>query len=117
MPQSPTVFVVQDSGRLNLTQASSFGTLRILLPARMQLQIDCTEAIAHMKDKLQDFDDCDCILATGDPAAISIAIAAAAMVNNGLVNMLKWDRQTNSYYKLPIDLSEILYEPFIGSDQ
>ena len=83
----------------------------------MQLQIDCTEAIALLKDKLQDFDDCDCILATGDPAAISIAIAAAAMANNGLVTMLKWDRQANAYYKLPIDLSEILYEPLIGPDR
>jgi hypothetical protein len=39
----------------------------------------------------------------GDPVAIGIASIAAALVNNGKVNMLKWDRENQCYYNVKID--------------
>lgn len=106
----PIVWIVQDNGKHNYVKAAAFGQLRTLMPARMQLQLNCDEAVSHIKDQLLNFDDCDSILATGDPAAIAIAVAAAAVANNGLVNMLKYDRQADTYYKLPMDISDILFE-------
>lgn len=100
-----TVWVVQDNGRNNLLPAARFGELKTLLPARLQIQLDATEAIDAIEDKLCKMLPDDCILAAGDPAAIGIAVTVAATYNNGLVNILKFDRQTNDYYKVQLDMS------------
>jgi hypothetical protein len=53
---------------------------------------------------LRDFCDEDFLLAMGDPVAIAIASMVAGEVNNGKVNMLKWDRENQCYYNVPIDI-------------
>ena len=40
----------------------------------------------------------------GDPVAIGIASMVASDINNGKVNMLKWDRENQCYYNVYIDL-------------
>lgn len=103
--KSPTVYVVQDNGRYNLMAAKKYGELQTLLPAMMQIQLDASSAITTISDKLVAFNDADSILAVGDPAAIGIALAIATFYNSGLVHILKFDRQTNDYYRLQINLS------------
>jgi len=110
MNKKGTVWVVQDNGRHNYIKASSFGQIKTLLPSRFQVQLDCSEVIDQMMNCLKDFTEDDFILATGDPAAIAIAVAAAAMVNNRYVNLLKYDRHSEIYYNLKMDLGKILFE-------
>ena len=40
----------------------------------------------------------------GDPAAIAIASIIAGDVNNGVVNILKWDRENRAYYNVCCDV-------------
>lgn len=112
----PNVFIVQDNGRYNLTSAQSFGELKTLLPTRMQLQLDAGEAVTTLSDKLVEFNDEDSLLCIGDPAAIGIAIAIATFYNSGRVNILKFDRQANSYYRLEVDLTQFFEAPSIEVD-
>ena len=102
------VWVVQDNGRNNFTQAKAFGEIVTLLPSRLQLQINSDEVVDTIYDKLLDFNDMDSLLAAGDPACIGIAVTVAAACNYGIVHMLKFDRQTNDYYRVRIDLSQVL---------
>lgn len=104
---NPIVFVVQDNGRNNLTLASRYGELITLLPSRLQLQNDAEEVVEAIREKLITFSFDDSILAAGDPACIGIATAIAAWQNNGIVHMLKFDRQTNDYYRVKIDMSNL----------
>jgi hypothetical protein len=60
--------------------------------------------IRLLSNKLREFSDDDFLLAMGDPVAIGIASMVAADVNNGKVNMLKWDRENQCYYNVKIDL-------------
>jgi hypothetical protein len=112
----PTVYVVQDTGRYNIVTAAKFGALKALLPARAQLQLDATEAVEHLRQKLIEYNDEDCLLCIGDPAAIGIAMAIATFYNGGKVNVLKFDRQANDYYKLPVDLTQFFNYPITEID-
>lgn len=102
----PKVYVVQDNGRYNLTAAEEYGELVPLLPARLQLQKDSSEAVEVIQNKLIGYNNDDSILAIGDPAAIGIAMGIASFYNGGLIWLLKFDRQTNYYYRLAIDFSQ-----------
>ena len=53
---------------------------------------------------LKDYNDDDFILAMGDPVAIGISCIIASEVNNGKVNILKWDRENSCYYNVNIDM-------------
>lgn len=112
----PTVYVVQDNGRYNILTAAKYGELKTLLPARSQLQLDSTEAVDQLREKLIEYNDDDCILCMGDPAAIGIAMAIATFYNAGKIKVLKFDRQANDYYKLSIDLTQFFAPPIIELD-
>lgn len=103
----PSVWVVQDNGRFNLAMAAEFGEIKTLLPSRVQLQVDTESSVDLIKNKLKDYGDADCILAAGDPAAIGIACAVAAAMNDGYVAILKYDRQSNKYYRVQLDLGSM----------
>ena len=105
---SAKVWVVQDNGRNNLTMAKNFGEILTLLPTRLQLQDNSDEVVETCRGKLSTFTDNDSILAAGDPACIGIAVAVASIMNDGIVHMLKFDRQSNNYYKVKIDLQGIV---------
>jgi len=42
----------------------------------------------------------------GDPAAIGLACAIAANINQGRFNLLKWDRQEQDYYPVVVDIHQ-----------
>lgn len=111
----PKVYVVQDNGRFNLIAAQKYGELVPLLPAMLQLQLSAEEAITTISEKLLNYTDEDCLLAIGDPAAIGIAMCIATFYNGGIISLLKFDRQQNDYYKLPINLSSFFESPAIDT--
>lgn len=86
----------------NLTPASAYGTLEVLMPAGASL-INTVPMVRFMRDKLAKFSDEDYILPVGDPASIAAACAIAAEMNSGRVKLLRWDRQSRNYLVIKLD--------------
>jgi len=98
------VYIVQENPNVNVIGAGRFGDLIPLLPPGRQITLSSAPVVKLLKNKLKDFNDKDFLLAMGDPVAIAIASMVASDINNGKVNMLKWDRENQCYYNVPIDL-------------
>jgi hypothetical protein len=98
------VYIVQENPNVNVIGAGRFGELIPMLPPGRQITLSPAPVIRLLSNKLREFSDDDFLLAMGDPVAIGIASMVAADVNNGKVNMLKWDRENQCYYNVPIDI-------------
>lgn len=90
--------------KFNLTPATAFGTLEVLVPAGTSL-ISSVPTVRLIREKLRDFSDDDYLLPVGDPAVMMIAGAIAAEVNHGRVKLLRWDRIQQQYIVIQIDTS------------
>ncbi len=100
-----TVYITQEMRGRDITDATSFGDVEILLPAGEQTSYSTQPTIRRMLRKLSKFSDDDYLILSGDPAAIALAAALAARVNSGKFKMLKWDRQEGKYFPLQADLN------------
>ena len=98
------VYIVQENPNVNVIGAARFGELIPMLPPGRQITLSSQPVVKLLSKKLNDFCDDDFLLAMGDPVAIAIASMVAGEVNNGKVNMLKWDRENQCYYNVPIDI-------------
>ena len=98
------VYIVQENPNVNVIGAGRFGELIPMLPPGRQITLSASPVTRLLSNKLRDFCDDDFLLAMGDPVAIAIASMVAGEVNNGKVNMLKWDRENQCYYNVPIDI-------------
>lgn len=94
------VYIVQEQAGKNVTTASKFGKLEVLLPRDVQLTPNSNTAKLSrlLNNKLASFTDKDYLLLIGDPALIAMVAAIAAKNNNGKVKLLKWDNQDYLYY-------------------
>lgn len=100
-----TVYITQEMRGRDITDATVFGDLEILLPAQEQTSYSTQPTVRRMSRKLANFSDEDYLLLAGDPAAIAIAAALASRFNNGKFKMLKWDRQETKYFPLTVNLN------------
>jgi len=100
------VYIVQENPNVNVLGAGRFGELIPMLPPGRQITLSASPVIRLLSNKLREFSDDDFLLAMGDPVAIGIASMVAADVNNGKVNMLKWDRENQCYYNVKIILNQ-----------
>jgi|TARA_R110000787_G_scaffold175791_1_gene288176 hypothetical protein len=100
-----TVFITQQLLGRDLTDATSFGDLEVLLLADEQTSSPTQHTISHFAHKLSAFTDEDYLLLAGDPAAIAVAAAIASLHNEGRFSLLKWDRQKGQYLVLKVDLN------------
>ena len=98
------VYIVQENPNVNVIGAARFGELIPMLPPGRQITLSASPVTRLLSNKLRDFCDDDFLLAMGDPVAIAIASMVAGEFNNGKVNMLKWDRENQCYYNVPIDI-------------
>ena len=106
-----TVYIVQEMRGRDVTDATNFGDLEILIPAEEQTASFSTQpTIRKLNRMLANFNDDDYLLLTGDPAAIALAAAVAARQNGGRFKMLKWDRQSAQYFPLSANLNTKLGE-------
>lgn len=101
----PKVYVIQDNGKLNLSDAKRFGEL-VPLIERDAFPDDADERMGAiyniMISKLAHFDaDNDYILLTGAPEAIAMAFFILGYRETG-IQALKWDRENRGYYIVPI---------------
>lgn len=100
---SSRVFVVQEKD-IDFTKATRFGKLTPLLPKLHNITMSTMPVFQELKRKMRDFNDTDFILPVGDPVAIMLVALAAAEVNGGRMNVLKWDKKTNEYYEVKVKL-------------
>ena len=103
------VYVVQESPGKNLTSVFNWGKPVVVFTKNFQVGLDSTVAIERASKVLVHYTDEDYIVAVGDPASIGIVCSIAAVINNGVYNLLKWDRQERTYYEIRIDLSNFFY--------
>ena len=101
------VYVTQENPRVDIVSAIRWGDLEALTAAYDQIHLFPDRIVAQIRAKLDGFGDEDWLLAMGDPAIIGVAFAIAAEINDGRVNLLKWDRMEKSYYPVKLDLSKV----------
>ena len=101
----PTVYVVQDPGRWNISPAMEYGTIKVLLPENRQIIFSSAPTVRRLRDGLKNFSDEDYLLLIGDPAAIGVATSIVSSINNGRYNLLKWDRQESHYIPIKININ------------
>lgn len=95
-----TVFVVQDPDGKEITDAKSFGTIKVILTGREST----SQAIALLKDALKDFKPWDYLLLVGRSINMGIAVHLASVQTGGLLNILVWHREHWAYTKETIDI-------------
>jgi hypothetical protein len=101
-----TVYVVQEQPGKNLLPAEKYGRIITLLPSGMQVSFSAGQAVRQIDVKLSNFCDKDYLVLIGDPVCIGVAVALACKWNQGRAKLLKWDRQSNNYYPVSINLYE-----------
>lgn len=111
---SPRVFIPQVPSRydrtinhwvptVNLEPAKAYGEIDVLLPpeaGRMlpaDLHAVLTRALATMSPE-------DWIVTTGDPLIMAMTMVIAARQLNGLLRILRWDRQSRTYEPIEVQI-------------
>ncbi len=107
-----TVYITQEMRGRDITDATSFGDVEILVPAGEQASYSTQPIIRQINRKLSKFSDDDYLILAGDPVVIALCACLAARANRGKFKMLKWDRQDGKYFPLTADLN---YKP--GGDK
>ena len=98
------VYIVQENPKRNVLGAAKFGELEAILPPREQIVFATAPTVRLMRKKLENYCDDDYLIAMGDPIAIAIASMVASEINQGKVNILKYDREQLCYYPVKIDM-------------
>lgn len=117
--KEPRVFVIQQTlkmerGKLvpkftNINEAEVFGRIETLLSASTS-PFSPTPVIAELTRKLKDYDGAtDYLLLIGNPCLIGWAVAIAASVSGGRVNLLQWNGRESRY--LPIRAQGLIPVP------
>ena len=99
-----TVFITQEVPGRDITNASEYGDLQILIPAKEQVALSSQPTVRRVKRLLRDFKISDYLLLSGDPVIIGISCAVAMSNNLGKMQILKWDRLEEQYYPLKVDI-------------
>ena len=108
-----TVYVVQEiagtkrgTPRINIMGASRYGKFKFLLPEMSQIIFSPGPLIFKLRNGLKNYTLKDYLLLTGDPAIIGVACSIVSDMTNGKYNLLKWDKQEETYYPIAINLHE-----------
>ena len=108
------VFIVQEptnwnpvtqrrESKFDMAAAALYGDLQVLLGSDM-MPLDLNLIVADLHQRLSDYGDNDYILPAGNPAAIGMATAIAALYNEGRVQMLVWYGRHQGYVPLAVNL-------------
>lgn len=100
------VFIIQDNGGRNFSNAKRFGELipileRDVFPDDVKQRLPIMQKI--IMAKLKDFNAArDRILLTGDPVAIFIVGRQLSVCEK--VTLLKWDSENKGYFEVTVNL-------------
>jgi len=111
-----TVYVVQnqhrydrEKGRLvekfDLSPAEEYGDVRFLLGPGAS-PFNPAPVIEELRENLNGFNDDDHLLLIGNPCLIGFAVAIAADVNWGRVNLLQWSGKDQRYISVEATVFE-----------
>ena len=99
-----TVWVVQESGRFDISPAQKFGEIKVILPPG-----DTNFSYEYTTQKIDQALDAaepgDYLLLTGDPVAIGVATALMYSKNLGALKFLKWLPRELRYLPVTVDLN------------
>ena len=111
--KEPIVYVIQElpgtsvgRPKFNIMGALKYGKLKVLLKENTQIVLSPGPIVFELRRLLKNYTSQDYLLLSVDPAVILLAGMIASDINNGKVNVLKWDRQEKVYYPLEINLHE-----------
>ena len=111
--KEPIVYVIQElpgtsvgRPKFNIMGALKYGKLKVLLKENTQIVLSPGPIVFELRRLLKNYTSQDYLLLSCDPAVILLAGMIASDINNGKVNVLKWDRQEKVYYPLEINLHE-----------
>ncbi len=105
--QAPTVYVIQEDAKKNMTSALNYGSMELLLEEREEANmLNIPRITARIKHGLRNFKPGDYLLLIGSPVSIGIAFAIAADMTDGQFNILKWDQQERMYWKAAVNLKQ-----------
>ena len=111
--KEPIVYLIQElpgtrigQPKFNIMGALKYGKLKVLLKENTQIVMSPGPIVIELRSLLKDYTSNDYLLLSGDPSVILLAGMIASDINNGRVNVLKWDRQEKVYYPLEINLHE-----------
>jgi len=99
------VYVTQEQEGKNIVTATKYGEITFLAEKGDQMSFQTEDLVEKITMKLQGFNDMDYLLLIGDPAIIGVAVAIAAICNEGKVSLLKWDRQDKMYYAVNVNIN------------
>ena len=107
-----TVYIVQEVRGRDISSASSYGNLEILLTSDKVMENYTVKQMDVFHNKLKNFSDRDFLLLSGDPVAIALASCIASANNNGRIKFLRWDRKMETYFKIGARVEEKPHERF-----
>jgi len=85
---------------INLHPATLFGEVVIMLPPNAN-RLHINPLVTALREQMKDFSPEDYVVAVGDPSLLAAAACIAVRKTNGLLRILKWDRQTSAY--IPVE--------------
>jgi hypothetical protein len=86
----------------DVSDAERFGKVTELIQPGPMIRAT-PQVIMTLRYKLMGFSDDDYLLCMGDPAIIGMACVMAARANEGRYKLLVWDRESQSYFAVPVD--------------
>lgn len=115
------VFVIQNQHRydrvsnklvekFDISPAEEFGEVVYLLGSNAS-PFSPAGVIEELHEGLDTFGDDDFLLLIGNPCLIGFAVAIAADVNEGRVNLLQWSGKERRYISVPADIFPDWQEP------
>lgn len=88
---------------VNLNPAKKFGELQIMLPPNLS-SMHAAPLVQALKERMVNFNADDYLLAVGDPSLIAAAAGIAVLKTGGKLKLLKWDRQSQDYIDVEVNL-------------
>lgn len=107
MQSKSRVFIPQsvDHKKINILPASEFGDIVICWDGN-QLMHDTFSCIRKIKKSMRNATKNDYLLCIGDPAVIALSAVILSEITGGNYRILKWDRQTKTYYSIVISMDD-----------
>jgi len=99
MSTQPLVYVIQEARHLNLAPALEWGSSIIpLFPSGDVGNADPARIMETLLERLETYRDVDYLILSGDPELLAMSMLAIARIGRvGVVNLLKFDKYTQSY--------------------
>lgn len=105
--QTPTLWDPENKRRVekfDISPAKQFGEIvHVMGQDKLAFEDDPQVVAQRVYDALDGFTDDDYLLALGEPAVVAMAVIGATNRASGVVQVLKYHRQSKTYYPIRIE--------------